>query len=183
MPVANLAFVHLDLAAIQLPHLLAVELELLGRNDLLKRSVEELALAVAADAAERRVDPQEAAVEVDDADPDRGMLEGAAEPLLALAERFVRELRLVHGNPLQIVAGQVSRKRRRGRRDAAARRFPSGKRQAWRSPKSSRSTWTCPTRWKPTRSRIGRDIVPPWVISAGVSRATASSHRARRSAR
>ena len=37
---------------------------------------------------------------------------------------------------------------------------------------------TSPTRSKPRRSRIGRDIEPPWVIRAGVPRATASSQRA-----
>ena len=50
-------------------------------------------------------------------------------------------------------------------------------------PKSSTSMCTCPTGSNPSRSRIGRDIEPPCVISTGVSRATASSQRARMSAR
>ena len=37
--------------------------------------------------------------------------------------------------------------------------------------------------WKPARSRIGRDIEPAWITSAGVPRLTASSQRARTSAR
>ena len=36
------------------------------------------------------------------------------------------------------------------------------------SAKSSSSMCTSPTRSKPRRSRIGRDIEPPWVIRAGV---------------
>jgi len=52
-----------------------------------------------------------------------------------------------------------------------------------RSAKTSNSMCTSPTRSKPRRSRIGRDIEPPCVIRAGVPSATASSQRARISAR
>jgi hypothetical protein len=45
-------------------------------------------------------------------------------------------------------------------------------------PNSSSSMWISPTRSKPSRSRIGRDIEPPCVISAGVPFATASCQRA-----
>ena len=50
-------------------------------------------------------------------------------------------------------------------------------------PKSSTSICTSPTPSNPSRWRIGRDIEPPWVISAGLPRVTASSQRARMSAR
>src|SRR5262249_53473223 len=50
-------------------------------------------------------------------------------------------------------------------------------------PKASSSMCTSPTRPKPRRSRIGRDIGPPCVINAGVPSATASSQRARIRAR
>src|SRR5262249_36440937 len=44
--------------------------------------------------------------------------------------------------------------------------------------KPSMSMCTAPTRSRPRRSRIGRDMVPPWVISAGVPSDAASSQRA-----
>src|SRR5437763_11802271 len=47
-----------------------------------------------------------------------------------------------------------------------------------RSPKRSSSMCTSPTRSKPSRSRIGLDIEPPCVISAGVPFAAASCQRA-----
>src|SRR6266571_1548606 len=59
VPVANLAVVGLDLASQQPPDLTAVELELLVGDDVLKRAAEQLALAVAADPAQRGVDAQE----------------------------------------------------------------------------------------------------------------------------
>src|SRR3954452_5768416 len=52
-----------------------------------------------------------------------------------------------------------------------------------RSPNRSSSMWISPTRSNPSRSRIGRDIEPPCVTSAGVPFATASCQRAWRTAR
>ena len=59
----------------------------------------------------------------------------------------------------------------------------SGRCYAEARPKSSTSMCTWPTGSNPSRSRIGRDIEPPCVISAGLARETASSQRARTSAR
>ena len=50
------------------------------------------------------------------------------------------------------------------------------------SPASTR-IWISQTGWNPTFPRIGRDMLPAWTTSAGVPRRTASSHRARISAR
>jgi len=99
------------------------------------------------------------------------VLEPCAEPDLDLAAEMRTQLR-----------ERCNGRRAEGQRDA----LEIG--EAHRAmlpepPKSSRSMCTSPTRSKPRRSRIGRDIVPPCVISAGVPSATASSQRARIKAR
>jgi hypothetical protein len=62
-------------------------------------SVTKLALLVAADPAKRRIDAQEPPVERDEAHPDRRILEGSAEALLALAQRLVRAGKLARMRP------------------------------------------------------------------------------------
>src|SRR5207249_2965287 len=94
--VANLVLVRVDLAAAQPLDLVAVEEKLFLGHDVLEPEAEQLVLLVAADPAQRGIDADEASVEADDPDPDRGVLKRAAEPLLALAQRVVGPAWLRH---------------------------------------------------------------------------------------
>ena len=61
-------------------------------SDVLPSPCEQLVAGVADDVAELLVDPQEAARDILVGDADSGVLEGAAEPLLALAQRVLSSL-------------------------------------------------------------------------------------------
>ena len=75
------------------PHQRGVLLEfgrqILGVRDVLERPLEQLVAGVADDLAVLLVDAEAAAVGILVGDADGGVLEGAAEPLLALAQRLL----------------------------------------------------------------------------------------------